>query len=1051
MRHTTIATPFLRLLAALLCLPGGSLLAQPEWNNRAVLHLNREAPHAAMMIYPSETLARGMDPAASPWFRSLNGPWQFHWVERPADRAADFFRPDFDASSWATIPVPSNWEVEGYGLPIYTNILYPYDISAQQAPTDWNPVGAYRRTFELPADWDGRQVYVTFDGVQSAFYLWVNGQRVGYSQGSRTPAEFDLTPYLQPGENLIAAEVYRWSDGSYLEDQDFWRLSGIFRDVYLWSTAPQHIRDYEVTATLDDDLTTGLLAVRGEVRRSQGDRKVQIRARLLDPAGAEVWKTEVPLRLGRGVTSFGLPPHRLPAVQRWDAEHPHLYTLLLTLADSRGEVIEVIPQRVGFRRVEIANGRILINGRDVRFKGVNRHEHTATGGHVVTREAMVRDIELMKQNNINAVRTSHYPNVQLWYHLCDQYGLYVIDEGNIETHGFGNDLNNKLANDPSWREAHLDRVQRMVYRDRNHPSVVIWSLGNESGDGPNMRAVYEWVHRFDPSRPFHYEGTEQVEGPDRHADFQSWMYPSPERCARWIAEHPHTPLLLCEYTHAMGNSNGNLKAYWDLIYADNNFQGAFVWDWMDQGLQQPVPAAYRRPGGPETFMAYGGWWENARGVYNDNNFCMNGLLDAAQNPHPGLAAIKYWYRYAHVEAVDLAAFRFRLTNWYDFSYLDEHLGGRWTLMENGVVKQSGVLADLHIAPRSSQEFTLDLPGFQPQPGAEYFITFSFALKENTPYGLRHMEMAWDQFRLPASAYPAPPAVDASGAFTVGEVRNGLKVAGKDFLVVFDRFFGRIRGYYYQGDTLLMSGPQPNFWRALTDNDIGGFMLWQELGWDFWRQAGDWRPVAFTHEARDGRYHVSTSGPLPGSDATLTVDYAIDAQGMIEVSVAFQPGTTPLPPYMPRFGTALTLAPDLENLTWYGPGPEPTYVDRNDAAVGIHSGTVAQQFVDYSRPQENGYKVDTRWLKLTDAQGRGLQVWGDPLISFGASHHTQQDLFEADYAFELPVRPEIYLHVDHKQMGVGGFDSWSPQAIPTVENRVPAQAMRYTYYLAPVQP
>ncbi|RMG72010.1 MAG: beta-galactosidase, partial [Bacteroidetes bacterium] len=495
------------LLIALWGVLAFPLMAQPEWNNRAVLQQNREAPHATMMVYPEAAMAREMDQTSSPWFHSLNGPWHFHWSENPAQRPQNFFQPDFDVREWATIPVPFNWELQGYGLPIYTNIQYPYDISEQKAPEAWNPVGSYRRSFELPEGWEERQVYVTFDGVQSAFYVWVNGQKVGYSQGSRTPAEFDLTPYLKTGTNVIAAEVYRWSDGSYLEDQDFWRLSGIFRDVYLWSTAELHIRDLGISASLADDMTTGLLTISGEVRRSSGARKVKVEGQLIDPDGKTVWSDELSVKLRAGETPFAMPTHRLPEVQRWDAEHPHLYTLLITLKKGN-EVLEVIPQRVGFRRVEIKNGRILVNGRDVRFKGVNRHEHTAWGGHVVSRESMIRDIELMKQHNINSVRTSHYPNVPLWYDLCDEYGLYLIDEGNIETHGFGNDPNNKLANDPSWRAAHLDRVQRMVYRDRNHPSVVIWSLGNESGDGPNMRAVYEWVHNFDPSRPYHYEGTE---------------------------------------------------------------------------------------------------------------------------------------------------------------------------------------------------------------------------------------------------------------------------------------------------------------------------------------------------------------------------------------------------------------------------------------------------------------------------------------------------------------------------------------------------------------
>jgi beta-galactosidase len=1037
-----------RIFFLYLMCSGAMLLAQPEWNDHRVFERNREAPHASMTLFPDATLARTFDRSQSPWYQSLNGSWRFQWAANPASRVADAYRPDLDVSGWDEVMVPANWQLQGYGTPIYTNIRYPFSISEQQAPTDTNEVGTYRRTFTLPSTWQGRQVHVTFDGVESAFYLWVNGQQVGYSQGSRTPASFDLTDYLQPGDNVITVEVYRWSDGSYLEDQDFWRLSGIFRDVYLWSSDRIHLRDFVVTATLDEDLQTGRFQVAGELTHHSGNRTASVEAQLLDASGQEVFRVEGKFRVKGKQSAWSLPEQALAEVIPWHAERPYLYTLLLTLRDQQGQVMAVIPQRVGFRRVDLSGGRILVNGQALRFKGVNRHEHSATGGHHITRAEMIRDLELMKQHNINAVRTSHYPNVPAWYDLCDQYGIYLIDEGNIETHGFGNNAQNMLANDPSWLPAMLDRVQRMVYRDRNHPSVLIWSLGNESGDGPNMRSIYQWVHAIDSSRLFHYEGTRQSEGPARHADFESRMYATPATCQAWIEAHPQTPLLLCEYTHAMGNSNGNLKAYWDLIYADNNFQGAFVWDWMDQGLTQPIPAAYRQPDGPKTTFAYGGWWENALGIFNDDNFCMNGLLASDQTPHPGLAAIKYWYRYAHVEPVNLAKYQFKVTNWYDFSYLDEQVEGQWQLLENGRVIRTGKLTDLHIAPHGSQVVTLDL-FFEAEDDAEYFIQFSFvnqADRAGIPAG---HELAWDQFRLPGSAYPAQPVAGANEGLRMWEHSGVIYAGDKDFRVAIDAAHGRINGYYYRGDTLLLAGPQPHFTRAKTDNDRGAHQSDADMGWDFWGKAGSWRADSVSRRAEGGAVIIEAQGPLPGSDARVSLQYRISAGGAVAVTMTFVPGEQPLPAFLPRFGTQLVLAPQLTQLQWYGRGPLPTYADRAEQPVGVYRSTVAAEYYPYSEPQENGYKIDTRWLELTDAMGQGLRISGDPLVSFGVSRVPTEALEAAHYDFQLRPRPEGYLNVDLEQMGVGGYNSWSSGALPQEAFRIRPKAMTLRYQLTPV--
>ena len=481
---------------------------QPEWDNVEVLQVNREASHTTMMVYPNREQANSFDRNQSDWFQSLNGQWKFNWAKNPDNRIKDFYKTDFDDSNWHEITVPSNWEIEGFGTPIYTNIRYPFEIEDLKAPVEDNPVGSYRRSFLVDEDWDGRTIYLGFDGVASAFYVWINGEYVGYSQGNRVLAEFDATEFLRPGTNEIAVEVYKWSDGSFLEDQDFWRLGGIFREVYLWATPKTHLRDFKIISTLESDYKDGVFGFEGEfVSHAESDiETVSVDLELLDQNGNRVFTTEAQVDVSSASQIFSIDPVTISEVQSWTAETPYLYDLYITVKSGR-DVLAVIPKKVGFRTVEIKEGRLLVNGVAVKLRGVNRHEHHPVTGQSVTREDMIKDIKLMKQHNVNAVRTSHYPNQPLWYDLMDEYGFYVIDEGNIETHEFGTNLQNELANNPDWKQAHIDRVARMIYRDRNHPSIIMWSLGNESGDGPNMTAVYEYVQKADPSRPYHYEGT----------------------------------------------------------------------------------------------------------------------------------------------------------------------------------------------------------------------------------------------------------------------------------------------------------------------------------------------------------------------------------------------------------------------------------------------------------------------------------------------------------------------------------------------------------------
>ncbi|MGK7395924.1 MAG: glycoside hydrolase family 2 TIM barrel-domain containing protein [Candidatus Cyclobacteriaceae bacterium M3_2C_046] len=1028
-----------------------NILAQDQsaWNNVDILQQNREQPHADLMVFPSQTSASENLKERSPWYQSLNGTWKFHWVKKPADRPMDFFKANFNDQEWQPIEVPSNWELKGYGIPIYTNIKYPYPIEDLQAPTDWNPVGSYRKQFLLPEGWDQRQVHVTFDGVQSAFYLWVNGKYVGYSQGSRTPAEFDISDLVNPGQNLIAVQVFRWSDGSYLEDQDFWRLSGIFRDVYLWSPAQAHVRDFQVEATLDQDYKDGVFALTGEVVKEKAvEGPHQLSYILLDPNGRQVLSDQQTINLDQNSVAFRFEQQTLTDVNSWNAEQPHLYQMYMTLKSPTGQVLEVIPWQVGFRKVELNEGKMLVNGKAVLFKGVNRHEHHPLHGHYVTRADMIEDILIMKQNNINAVRTSHYPNVPAWYDLCDEYGLYVIDEGNIETHGFGNNKGNRLSNDPEWKQAYLDRVQRMVYRDRNHPSIIMWSLGNESGDGPNVKAVYDWVKQTDPSRIFHYEGTRYEDG--LNSDVNSWMYATPEQCAKFVEEHPETPLILCEYTHAMGNSNGNLKAYWDLIYDDNNFQGAFVWDWVDQGLQQPVPETYRKTSGLDHFMAYGGWWEDHHGIYNDGNFCMNGLVSADRKPHPGLAAIKYIYQNVKVIPLDLISGKFEITNRYDFVRLNEKLEGKWELTKNGEIINSGQLQGLDIAPGQSAQVVLPLPGQNAEAG-EYFVSFNFYTPTSSDYAPAYHELAWEQFKLPQSEYVHMPALASGSALQTSNNGEHAAVAGKDFSVVFSVLNGNIESYWIKDQQVILDGPQPDFWRVPTDNDIGALKASRQdkASQHIWKSAGDWMVKNFQMDTHEGKVKVVVDAIVPALQAEMNTTYTIAGDGTIQVDFSYTPGQATLPEFMPRFGSRMTLAPEYDQVSWYGPGPIPTYWDRNQEKVGVYHSEVSKEWVEYSAPQENGYHTDVRWVKLVNDQGQGLLFAGAPLIGFGVSQYQREAMEASQYTFQMTPQPALFLNIDYKQMGVGGYDSWSKNALPESQFRVKNEKISYSYFLNPV--
>lgn len=1029
--------------AALVCCavtaPAAELM---DWENPQITAEGTEAPHATMRVYPSAegALAGG----ESPWERSLNGPWKFHWVPKPADRPRDFYRGDFDDRAWKTIPVPSNIEVQGYGVPIYVNIPYPWKpVDPPRIPHDNNPVGSYRRTFEVPAEWAGRQVYLSFDGVNSFFYAWLNGQRLGLSKDSRTPAEFNITRFLKPGKNLLAVEVYRWNDGSYLEDQDFWRLSGIFRDVSLRSAETLHVRDFEVGATLDDQYRDGQLKIVAKVRNlGKEEVRALVEASLLDASGTEVIRL-LPHsgRVGAGAEiSLTWAPVRIAAPRQWSAEHPNLYKLLLTLKDGAGRRVEATAVNVGFRRVEIKGGLLLVNGKRVLLKGVNRHEHDPDTGQYVTPESMLRDIRIMKQHNVNAVRTCHYPNASAWYDLCDRYGIYLIDEANVESHGMGYG-DQTLARRPEWLKAHMDRTQRMVERDKNHPSVIIWSLGNEAGDGPNFEATSAWIHQRDSSRPVQYERAEERP----HTDIVCPMYARPQAMAAYAARPQRRPYIQCEYAHAMGNSSGNLPEYWELFYTRPQLQGAFVWDWVDQGFRKPIPAA-DKPNwtGRDWFWAYGGDY-GPPGTPSDDNFCCNGLVTPDRKPHPGLNEVKWCYQYVRCRAVDLKAGEIEVANWYDFTNLKDIVDGRWRVRAEDTTLAEGLLPVLDVEPHGKTTVRVPLPAIEPIVGMEYWLDLSFQLKSDQPWASAGHPVAWDEFPLPLETKSLRARQEAGKPLVLERDQRSIRIRGEKFSLSIDARQGLLASLK-QGQVELLAGPlHPHFWRAPTDNDRGNAMpkrcaVWRDAHQSWKAEAVDARQVG------PQQIDVAVRARLASVDCRYDLAYSIFDDGRVVVEASFEPRKKDLPE-LPRFGMQLAMPEGFEQLTWYGRGPWETYCDRASAPINIFTGKVADQFFkDYSEPGESGNKVDVRWAALANAQGVGLLAAGMPLLSVNALHHRTADLEGPKHPFQIPWRPEVTVNLDLKQMGVGGDDSWG--AKPHDPYRLFPKPLRYRFTLRP---
>lgn len=983
-----------------------------DWENPAVFDLNKTAPHATMMPFPDVASALQNHRTGSPFYKTLSGTWKFNWVRSPEQRPLGFQEDDFSVADWDDIPVPANWEMEGHGIPIYVNQPYAWTRHPEPPLVDhqWNPVGSYKRTFSVPGDWGTRRVLIHFGAVKSVFYLWINGQEVGYSQGAKTPAEWDITDFLIPGENSVAVQVYRWSDGSYLECQDFWRVSGIERDVYLWSVPQAHIRDFWAQSHLVNNHRDGRLKVDLSLVNHGKDETFSVTAALYGPQGSLVKEATEEIDLSGAEDHSLTLEMEINEPDPWSAEMPHLYPLVLQLNDSRGETVEIVSTRTGFRNSEIKNGQLLINGVAVLLKGVNRHEHDPDACHVLDEASMLRDLELMKQFNVNAVRTSHYPNDPRWYELCDEFGIYVVDEANIESHGMGYG-ERSLAKDPAWGPAHLDRVQRMVERDKNHPSVVIWSMGNEAGDGINFTTCYDWLKRRDPSRPVHYERA--LRG--ANTDIYCPMYAGISHLKSYASEEQTRPLILCEYAHAMGNSTGNLKDYWDVIEEHRQLQGGFIWDWVDQGLAQ-TDANGRK------YWAYGGDF-GPEDIGSDMNFCCNGLVDADRRIHPALWEVKRVYQYADFELVDAASGKIRITNEYDFRNL-AFTDLRWTVRREGKEIAQGVVETMDLEPRNSREIQLPLTEMAAMPGAETFVLVELVTNGQEPFlPLGHV-VASTQMALPSSPQPILNTTDLP-ELSLRETADYVAVTGEGWEARFDRRLGRLTSWLSGETELLAQGPRPAFWRAPTDNDFGNGM---DSRCAPWRQASlDQQTISLTLNSTPNLVELHFVQELDGVGATSEIQYTVLGTGEIHVRHTLLPGEGDAPE-LPRFGMNLKLPTGFEHVSWYGRGPHENYIDRKESAyVDVHHSMVDSMFFTYAAVQESGTRTDTRWALISNDTGHGLLISGQPLFSFSALHHTAEDLTQNHrgevHPNELIRRSFTDVHIDQLQMGVGGDNSW----------------------------
>ena len=1020
--------------------------SRPDWENPRVFNINKLPGRTPFVPYEDEEQARAGNRRATPWALSLNGLWKFSLCDKPATVPPTFFHPDHADTDWDSIEVPSNWTMQGHDRPIYTNVQMPFEPNPPHVPEE-NPTGLYRRTFTLPEEWDNRRTIICFDGVESAFYLWVNGQLVGYSQGSRLPAEFDLTDYVRPGENTLAAMVIRWSDGSYLEDQDHWWMAGIYRDVSLYSVPDIHITDVFARTELDETYENAVLDVEVSVNLTTAVAGYGMKISLWGDAGAVGDAIYAPITYDFNKMTRIRVRQPISTPKLWSAETPHLYTLVVSLQNPTGDTIHTVSHKLGFRDVKIVGRELLVNGKAVLLKGVNRHEHDDRRGKTVTEASMLADIKLMKQFNINAVRNSHYPTCGRWYELCDEYGLYVIDEANIETHG----VYDRLSHDPEWTQAFVERGMRMVQRTKNHACIILWSLGNESGYGPNHDALAGWIRGYDPTRPLHYEGAvSRVQGQDWEdgklaTDLTCPMYPSVDEIIAYGRDPLATrPLIMCEYAHSMGNSTGNLSEYWDAIKNIHGLQGGFIWDWVDQGLIKTDE------NGTE-YWAYGGDFGE---TIHDANFCINGLIWPDRTPHPAMWEHKKIVQPIRVELDrDENSLAIVVHNDRDFTNLSD-LRVVYELLVEGEIKQQGELAPLPIPPGQFER--VPLPLTVPNADQLMHLNVRFLLTRDTAWAQAGHEVAWEQLTLHTPLATSPTAlIPVQQRPTVQDTATTLTLENDEARLVIDKASGRITAYRVWNKTLLSDGIRLNLWRAPTDND--GFRhlpelegkdlrLWTDAGLD--RLQAEVTAVTLDTHANgliDVRiqtiYHTPNHPNAFSHTQTITCH-----EGGLRVANEIVPHIDL--PNLPRVGVQMTLPAGYEHLTYFGRGPHENYRDRNAGArLGIFATTVEDNYVPYILPQENGNKTEVRWLTLHHTQtGAGIRIQANTPFEMSALHFTPDDLYTAKHTHELRPRQETFLNIDYAQAGLGGA-SCGPATLEAY--RLPTKPINFTFDILPM--
>jgi beta-galactosidase len=1006
------------------------LFNQTEWENPTIIDIGKEKPHSHFIPLGNK---EETDERLS-LVKKLNGNWKFNYTDKPADRPMDFYKPAFDDAAWKSIVVPSNWELQGFGIPIYTNINYPFPKNPPFIDHSYNPVGSYRTAFDVPANFTDKEVILHFASVTGCMYVWVNGEQVGMSKASKTPAEFNITRYLRPGNNTLAVQVFRWHDGSYLEDQDFWRISGIERDVLLIARPAVHVKDIQIKATLDNAYTNGTLAVSAQLGNTKGGNTGVIIG-LADATGKIIFEKTMVAQ--NNTVKFA---QTIPKVSQWNAEKPYLYQISLSVLDDKKNVMELIKQKIGFKKVEIVNGSLLVNGKRILVKGVNRHEHDEVNGHVPNKQLMVQDIVLMKQYNINTVRASHYPNDPLWYQLCDEYGLYVVDEANIESHGMGAcwqgwfDTARHVAYRPEWEAAHFDRIKRMYERDKNFTSVILWSLGNECGNGKVFKDAYQWLKQTDPSRPIMFEQA----GEEANTDIVAPMYPRMKDMNKYASDLTQKrPYIMCEYSHAMGNSSGNFKEYWDVIRSSKNMQGGCIWDWVDQGILTKDEVG--RP-----YWGYGGDF-GSQHFTNDENFCANGLVAANRVPHPGLYEVKKVYQNIWFEAADLKKGLFTVTNEFNFTNL-QAFSFKAILSKNGVVVNE--IPFLLKTPAGAQEtITVPYPFTQANAGEEYTVELYAYTKTATAAIPANHQVSREQFMLSSNYFS--PVHKATAKLAITESKGNIDFSSGEVVGSFNMVTGNWNYYTRKGKWLINRLPQPYFWRAPTDNDFGNYAQ-GKLG--VWRTAHINKKttrVQMLNRTQDSLV-IAVDYLLTDIAVPYTIRYTVHPDGSVSVQATIDMGKTDLPE-LPRFGMRMELPKEYQSLAYYGRGPHENYADRNTGAfIGMYKSTAREQYTAYIRPQENGYKTDARWVELTNDKGTGVRIMGMQSFCFSALHHYTEEFDEGltkknRHISDLVERNYTVLHIDLQQRGVGGDDSWG--ALPHDAYRLLGKQYSYGYTIS----